>query len=110
MGVRVGNSKIRNITVEDADNILPPLESTPWVRNPDWIDMPDIPTGESKAAFLFAVSPILQNRVGLRAEDNYFVDWGDGNSGYNADNTVESWVCSRVADQSLSVSRIRKNC
>ena len=74
MGVRVGNSKIRNITVEDADNILPPLESTPWVRNPDWIDMPDIPTGESKAAFLFAVSPILQNRVGLRAEDNYFVD------------------------------------
>ena len=88
MGVRVGNSKIRNITVEDADNILPPLESTPWVRNPDWIDMPDIPTGESKAAFLFAVSPILQNRVGLRAEDNYFVDWGDGNSGYNADNTV----------------------
>lgn len=88
MGVRVGNSKIRNITVEDADNILPPLEPTPWVRNPDWIDMPDIPTGESKAAFLFAVSPILQNRVGLRAEDNYFVDWGDGNSGYNTDNAL----------------------
>lgn len=88
MGVRVGNSKIRNITVEDADNILPPLEPTPWVRNPDWIDMPDIPTGESKAAFLFAVSPILQNRVGLRAKDNYFVDWGDGNSGYNTDNAL----------------------
>jgi len=88
MGVRVGNSKIRNITVEDADNILPPLEPTPWVRNPDWIDMPDIPTGESKAAFLFAVSPILQNRVGLKAQDNYFVDWGDGNSGYNTDSAL----------------------
>ena len=85
MGVRVGNSKIKNIAVEDANNILPPLEPTPWVRNPDWIDMPNIPTGESKAAFLFAVSPILQNRVGLKAQDNYFVDWGDGNSGYHGD-------------------------
>ena len=88
MGIRVGNSKIKNITVEDIHNILPNIEPTPWVRNPNWIDMPDIPTGESKGAFLFAVSPILQNRVALRAEDNYFVDWGDGNSGYKADNTI----------------------
>lgn len=58
-----------------------------WVRNPEWLELPDIPPGEEKVHFLIAVYDIseeegnFQHSLIFQFQQNYSVDWGDGNTG-----------------------------
>lgn len=54
---------------------------TNWVRNPQWLEMPEIPEGEQKVVALFAVRPNAgdeTNTIAINARNAYTVDWGDG--------------------------------
>lgn len=54
-----------------------------WDRNPQWIEMPEIPEGEEKVQILYAVydTPDDESRtLVLYAAGSYEVDWGDGNT------------------------------
>ena len=76
MGIKVGSSTIKNVKVEDRDYRAPLSDPTPWVRNPDWIDMPDIATGESKLCMVFCVrsGEYHTNRMALRMRQEYSVE------------------------------------
>lgn len=67
------NRKIR----ADKDN--------PWVRQRDWLTIPDVTETDEKFVGLLAIFNNINNDYALSASGNYTVDWGDGNiENYNA--------------------------
>lgn len=61
-----------------------------WVRNPDWLPMPTIVTGDYKFAGLFAVYDTDSSFVALLARGAYTVDWGDGSAPENVADNVQA--------------------
>jgi hypothetical protein len=60
-----------------------------WVRNTDWLPMPDISSSEQKVAALVFIDPNGSNFVALRCSGAYTVNWGDGSAAENiATNTT----------------------
>lgn len=102
-GVAVGNaplsqyaSKIDAITVGEgggpAETDPVPLPVNPWVRNPYWLPMPEMPAGENRIHILLAVYPYANkfaiSRSGSVMDVN--VDWGDGTSNsYSSHSSAE---------------------
>lgn len=82
MGIRFGNTPIRNVVLERGSIARTP-KPTPWVRNPRWLDMPTIASNESRFTALVAISSEFKNQFVFRintTSGNYTVDWGDGNT------------------------------
>ena len=54
----------------------------PWTRNPQWLEIPDIPVGQQKFIGLYGLSDVSPeiNAVAFRFRGAYTVDWGDGSS------------------------------
>lgn len=54
--------------------------ATPWVRNPEWLEMPVVSPTESKIVILQRISPLESNFVAFNTgvTGGYTVDWGDG--------------------------------
>ena len=93
--LKVGNNSIGKISlIRPYDNLFdgPPFEDSPdrgqpWVRPSEWLDMPNIASGDNKAAMLlFMYSGVpLEPAVRLRAKSVFpsyptysTIDWGDG--------------------------------
>ncbi len=88
MGIRFGNTPIRNVVLERS-SLARPLKATPWVRNPRWLDMPTIASNESRFTALVAISSEFKNQFVFHfntTSGNYTVDWGDGNTDTYSDN------------------------
>ena len=88
MGIRFGNTPIRNVVLERG-SLARPLKATPWVRNPRWLDMPTIASNESRFTALVAISSEFKNQFVFHfntTSGNYTVDWGDGNTDTYGDN------------------------
>lgn len=53
-----------------------------WERNPQWLEIPDIPEGEQKFIGLLGVADVADesNAVAFRFVGAYTVDWGDGSA------------------------------
>ena len=82
MGIRFGNTPIRNVVLERSSIARTP-KPTPWVRNPRWLDMPTIASNESRFTALVGISSEFKNQFVFRintTSGNYTVDWGDGNT------------------------------
>ena len=78
MGLRLGTTKIRNVTTTDLDN-RPLVTYNEWQRPSEWIDLPTIASDEEIFVGLFAVDSTNHNNyLALMANGNYIVDWGDG--------------------------------
>ena len=93
--IKVGNNSIGKISViEPYDETIggvsmeyPPFDE-PWVRPSEWLDMPNIGSGDSKVALLLYMHSgvPLEPRIYIRgtyiANNNYpthsTIDWGDG--------------------------------
>ena len=56
-----------------------------WVRNPQWLEIPDIPEGEQKFIGLYGISDVSveSNAVAFRFIGAYTVEWGDGSAPEN---------------------------
>ena len=66
-----------------------------WERNPQWLEIPDIPEGEQKFIGLLGIQDVSDevNAIAFRFRGAYTVDWGDGSSPENfADNTIARHV------------------
>jgi len=66
-----------------------------WVRNPKWLEMPEIPEGEEKVCVLVAILPNVSDEIntyGVNFRDNYEVDWGDGTTGAYTSTTTNTHV------------------
>ncbi len=88
MGIRFGNTPIRNVVLERSSIARTP-KATPWVRNPRWLDMPTIASNESRFTALVAISSEFKNQFVFHfntTSGNYTVDWGDGNTDTYGDN------------------------
>ncbi len=88
MGIRFGNTPIRNVVLERSSIARTP-KPTPWVRNPRWLDMPTIASNESRFTALVAISSEFKNQFVFHfntTSGNYTVDWGDGNTDTYSDN------------------------
>lgn len=60
-----------------------PLPVNPWVRNPHWLPMPEMPAGENRIHMLLAVYPYTNKFAlssGIITAMGITVDWGDGTS------------------------------
>ena len=75
------------------NNIKNSDQTTSWVRNPYWLTLPSMTSGDSKLIGLYAIYPNAigdpNNFAALCCSGNYTVDWGDGtienfNQGINA--------------------------
>lgn len=65
--------------------------AAPWVRPSDWLCLPWIKESDQAFVGLIAVHNTDNERVSLRCQGNYTVDWGDGTSPENfASNVVAS--------------------
>ena len=88
MGIRFGNTPIRNVVLERSSIARTP-KATPWVRNPRWLDMPTIASNESRFTALVAISSEFKNQFVFHfntTSGDYTVDWGDGNTDTYSDN------------------------
>jgi hypothetical protein len=56
-----------------------PPGAAEWVRNPDWIDLPEHDPSDERIDILFAVGDWSSNPVAFVMQGDYHVDWGDGN-------------------------------
>ena len=66
-----------------------------WERNPQWLEIPDIPEGEQKFIGLLGIQDVSDevNAIAFRFRGAYTVDWGDGSSPEDfADNTIARHV------------------
>jgi surface protein len=59
-----------------------------WVRNPEWVTLPTVTTGDNTFVGLYAIHPDIPNHCALRASGNYTVDWGDGTAPENVNSAV----------------------
>jgi hypothetical protein len=49
-----------------------------WVRNPEWLPIPEIATGEQVVYFLMAIFDSDYQSIAFKFQGAYTVDWGDG--------------------------------
>jgi len=68
--------------------IIPPNLPEPWVRNPEWLEMPVVDPTEKKIVILQRINPGTHNYFGfsMSVTGGYTVDWGDGTSDTYASN------------------------
>jgi len=67
--------------VGDTFTVELPAASTGWVRNPDWLPLPDISATNNKMVCLYLVYESGGNDVRFNCTTNAFqVDWGDGSA------------------------------
>jgi hypothetical protein len=58
-----------------------PAASTGWVRNPDWLPLPEITAADNRFVGLFLVFEGELNSLGVQANNNMLnIDWGDGSN------------------------------
>lgn len=50
----------------------------PYVRNPDWLALPDNVNGVQKVSILIAIENTDTNYASFNIQGNYTIDWGDG--------------------------------
>lgn len=50
----------------------------PYVRNPDWLALPDNVNGVQKVSILIAIENTDTNYASFTVNGNYTIDWGDG--------------------------------
>lgn len=72
-----------NIAFDQIPNTIFPNTTELWVRNPSWLSLPSMNSGDSKFVGLVAIYPDTNNGepsnfLALNAANNYTVDWGDG--------------------------------
>jgi len=91
--IKVGNNSIGKISViEPYDDPIgyQEIQTTPWVRPSEWLDMPVYSSGDDKVAILAFVPSGLPMQARIELFGTYIsnevrptlstVDWGDGNS------------------------------
>lgn len=65
--------------------------SEPYVRNPDWLAIPDNVNGVQKISILYAVENTDSNYVAFSFLGAYTIDWGDGTVTDYASGTVANY-------------------
>lgn len=58
--------------------IISPSEIIPWSKPSDWLELPELNSGDQVFHGLYAIYEHGHNLVALLCQGNYTVDWGDG--------------------------------
>jgi hypothetical protein len=76
--------------VGDTFTVEVPSASTGWARNPDWLPLPEIASGEQVIYVLILLYENTMNTVAFTMQGNYTVDWGDGSTPVNFASNVKA--------------------
>jgi surface protein len=79
-----------NPIIITSNNIQPPL--TPWVRNPEWIAIPDIASPTDQIFYgVIRLDPNRYNGLAVLCQGAYTVDWGDGGTPTNHNSNTKAY-------------------